>query len=297
MYRGRFAPTPSGPLHFGSLVAALGSYLDARCRSGEWRLRIEDVDPPRVAVGSVDAILRVLEACGFEWDGPVMYQSRRGEAYRAALESLRKLGLVYPCECSRQRLAGTGRRGVDGMVYAGTCRARHVQDGRSAQRFRVPDVRLTFEDALLGWVACDVASECGDIVLRRADGVYTYQLAVVVDDAEQGITHVVRGADLLTSTPRQIALQRALGLPMPVYAHLPVVLDSRGDKLSKQTLAPPVNSKQPLPALLAAAAFLGLDCPGGIGDLTEFWSCAVSSWPVHHAPAMRGRRMTNTKSL
>ena len=290
MYRGRFAPTPSGPLHFGSLVAALGSYLDARCRSGEWWLRIEDVDPPRVAVGSVDAILRVLEACGFEWDGPVMYQSRRGEAYRAALESLRKLGLVYPCECSRQRLAGTGRRGVDGMVYAGTCRARHDQDGRLALRFRVPDARMTFEDVLLGWVACDVAGECGDFVLRRADGVYTYQLAVVVDDAEQGISHVVRGADLLTSTPRQIVLQQALDLPTPGYLHLPVVQDERGEKLSKQTLARPVDPAHPLPSLLAAADFLGLDLAFDIGAIREFWPAMLAAWPGHIPPPIRGRR-------
>ncbi|NTV96208.1 MAG: tRNA glutamyl-Q(34) synthetase GluQRS, partial [Thiobacillus sp.] len=219
-YRGRFAPTPSGPLHFGSLVAALGSCLEARSRDGAWLLRIEDVDPPRVVAGSADAILRTLDTFGFEWDGPVVYQSRRTEAYRAALADLRRLDLVYACSCSRKQLAETARRGIDGTVYPGTCRARHEHDARLAQRFRVPNVRITFTDGLLGRVACDVAPECGDFVLRRADGVYTYQLAVVVDDAEQGISHIVRGADLLTSTPRQIVLQQALGLPTPSYLHL-----------------------------------------------------------------------------
>lgn len=289
-YRGRFAPTPSGPLHFGSLVAALGSYLEARVRGGEWLLRIEDVDPPRVVAGSVDTILRTLDGFGFEWDGPVMYQSRRGEAYRAALEALRHLDLVYACACSRRRLSETARRGVDGPVYPGTCRTRHHPDRALAHRLRVPDIRVAFHDALLGRVACNVAGECGDFVLRRADGVYTYQLAVVVDDAEQGISHVVRGADLLTSTPRQIVLQQALGLPTPAYLHLPVALDEHGDKLSKQTLAQPVDRAFPLTALRAAARFLGLVLPAGIGDSAEFWQAAKAAWPGHPPPPIRGRR-------
>lgn len=287
-YRGRFAPTPSGPLHFGSLVAALGSYLEARSRQGEWLLRIEDVDPPRVVAGAADAILRTLEAFGFEWDGPVIYQGRRTEAYAAALAELARLGLVYACACSRRQLAETARRGVDGPVYPGTCRARH--HGTGAWRFRVPEARVAFQDGLLGRVACDLAAECGDFVLRRADGVYTYQLAVVVDDAEQGITHVVRGADLLTSTPRQIALQRALGLPTPAYLHLPVALDEQGDKLSKQTLASPVEAADPLPALLAAAAFLGLALPADIAAVAEFWPAAQAAWPARRQAPIRGRR-------
>jgi glutamyl-Q tRNA(Asp) synthetase len=291
VYRGRFAPTPSGPLHFGSLVAALGSYLEARSRGGEWLLRIEDVDPPRVVAGSADGIMRTLEAFGFEWDGPVVYQSRRGEAYRATMETLRRLGRVYPCCCSRKRLAeAASRRGVDGFVYPGTCRTRHDRGGSLAERFRVPDIRVTFEDDLLGRVACDIATECGDFVLRRADGVYSYQLAVVVDDAEQGISHVVRGADLLTSTPRQIVLQQALGLPMPAYLHLPVVQDEHGEKLSKQTLARPVDPAHPLPSLLAAADFLGLDSAFDIGAIREFWPAMLAAWPGHIPPPIRGRR-------
>ncbi|MDD5365063.1 MAG: tRNA glutamyl-Q(34) synthetase GluQRS [Gallionellaceae bacterium] len=289
-YRGRFAPTPSGPLHFGSLVAALGSYLEARSHDGAWLLRIEDVDPPRVAAGSADAILHTLEAFGFEWDGPVMYQSRRGEAYRAAVDELWHLGLVYACACSRKQLSEVARRGVDGPVYPGTCRTRQHADRALAQRFRVPDSRVIFHDNLLGHVACNVASECGDFVLRRADGIYSYQLAVVVDDAEQGVSHVVRGADLLTSTPRQIVLQQALDLPTPAYLHLPVAFDEQGAKLSKQTLAQPVESASPLAALRAAARFLGLALPADIDTSAGFWQAALAAWPGHSPPPIRGRR-------
>lgn len=290
MYRGRFAPTPSGPLHFGSLVAALGSCLDARRAGGAWLVRIEDVDPPRTVAGAADTILRQLDGAGFEWDGAVLWQSQRHEAYRAALADLERNGLIYACACSRKQLAETARRGVDGPVYPGTCRGRHSHTRNAALRFRAPDRRIAFRDRLLGHVACDIARECGDYVLRRADGVYTYQLAVVVDDAEQGISHVVRGADLLTSTPRQIALQEALGLAPPTYLHLPVALDSRGDKLSKQTLAPALDAARPLPALLAAASFLGLGLPPGIGTPAEFWAAALAAWPAAHLPAIRGQR-------
>lgn len=285
-YRGRFAPTPSGSLHLGSLVAALGSCLDARAHDGAWLVRMEDVDPPRVVRGAADAILRALEAYGFEWDGPVLYQSRRGEAYHAALERLARDGRVYGCTCSRKLIQEQGTRGVDGPVYAGTCRARPAAAG-TAQRLRVPAARLVFDDALLGRVACDLARECGDFVLKRADGVYTYQLAVVVDDAEQGITQVVRGADLLTSTPRQRVLQDALGLPAPAYLHLPVVLDAHGDKLSKQTLAAPIDAAHPLPALHAAAAFLnlGMEPCGSVG---EFWQQALACWDRGRLPPVRG---------
>lgn len=295
-YRGRFAPTPSGPLHLGSLVAALGSFLAARVRDGEWLLRIEDVDPPRVMAGASDQILRTLDAFGFGWDGEVMYQSRRGEAYRAALEALRRQGQVYACTCSRKQLAGMTTRGVDGPVYPGTCRANPARDGSGALRFRVPVGRIRFSDGLLGDVACDVARECGDFVLRRADGVYTYQLAVVIDDVEQGVTDIVRGADLLASTPRQIVLQQALCLPTPAYAHLPVILDAHGDKLSKQTLAQPVDYRRPLPALLAAASFLGMVFPEAPASLAEFWSAAQGAWRERRPSPIRGRRPTPCNS-
>lgn len=289
-YRGRFAPTPSGPLHFGSLVAAMASWLDARARDGVWLVRIEDLDPPRVVAGAADDILRTLEAFGFRWDEPVMYQSRRNEAYRAALAELERLGLTYPCTCSRKQLSGIAQHGVDGPIYPGTCRMEPAAAKPAATRFRVPAGRVTFDDAIQGRVACDVATECGDFVLRRADDVFTYQLAVVVDDAEQGINHIVRGADLLTSTPRQIVLQQALGLAPIAYAHLPVVLDERGDKLSKQTLATPADSRRPLAGLLAAATFLGLAPPAGLANPDEFWQWAAERWRERRILPVRGHR-------
>ncbi len=295
-YRGRFAPTPSGPLHFGSLVAALGSCLEARVRDGAWLVRMEDVDPPRVAAGAADDILRTLEAFGFEWDGPVLYQSRRAEAYREALERLNRLGLVYPCTCSRKQLSEHARRGVDGPVYPGTCRARHPGRDEAALRLRVPVRRIVFQDGLQGRIACDVAEECGDFVLRRADGVYSYQLAVVVDDAEQGITHVVRGADLLASTPRQIVLQGYLERPTPQYLHLPVALDERGDKLSKQTLAERVDARAPLPALHAAMEFLGMASDRSVADVREFWAKARARWSAELLPPLRGKRSAGCRA-
>lgn len=287
-YRGRFAPSPSGPLHFGSLVAALASYLDARAHGGEWLLRMEDVDMPRVVAGAADAILQTLEAYGFEWTGEVMYQSRRGEAYRATLQALQDRGLVYACTCSRRQLAETAKRGIDGFIYQGTCRERPLLLD-AALRLRVPAERIVFDDRIQGRVACDLARESGDFVLKRADGIYAYQLAVVVDDAEQGISHIVRGADLLTSTPRQIALQRYLGLATPSYAHLPVVLDPVGDKLSKQTLAAPIDARDPIPALLQALRFLGTADVRAVGSVAEFWAQADEAWPPLIRP-VRGRR-------
>jgi len=277
------------------LVAALASFLEARAHAGQWFVRIEDVDPPRVVPGAAEAILRTLEAFGFEWDGEVLWQSRRQAAYQAALESLHDAGGLYPCHCSRREIAATGRWGVDGPVYPGHCRGRNLALGRAgvALRMRVPDIRVEFEDAVQGRVACHVGQECGDFVLRRADGVYTYQLAAVVDDAEQGVTHVVRGADLLASTPRQIVLQRALGFYTPAYLHLPVVLDGQGDKLSKQTLATPINPRASLPALYAAMRFLGFQPPSTLENNAEFWAWAGLAWPARRLPPLRGMRMAD----
>lgn len=289
-YRGRFAPTPSGALHFGSLIAALGSYLDARAHAGEWHLRIEDIDPPRVVPGAADNILRTLDAFGFEWDGPVVYQSRRGEAYLAALDRLHHDGRLYGCNCTRKLLRQNARPGVDGPVYPGTCRMRNLPL-HSAVRLPVPESRVVFDDLLAGRVACDVASECGDFVLRRADGVYSYQLAVTVDDADLGVTHIVRGSDLLASTPRQIVLQQALAYPTPAYLHLPVALNDDGGKLSKQTLASPLIDTDPLPALLQAAAFLGLDPLQQIVTTEEFWRYAYQSWQRENLAPLRGKRL------
>ena len=249
-YRGRFAPSPTGPLHFGSLVAALGSWLLARHAGGEWLVRVEDLDPPREVAGAATGQLRALAGFGLESDGSVLWQSTRGDAYQAALDQLLAAGLAFACHCSRAALAADG--GIHRRCVPGARRA------DPAIRMRVGDgTRVAFEDAIQGRFEQDVAAEVGDFVLRRADGPWAYQLAVVVDDADQGITDVVRGADLLDSTPRQRLLQRALGLPTPRHAHLPLVLDGEGRKLSKSLAALPVDAADPLPALRAAWSVLG----------------------------------------
>jgi len=286
-YRGRFAPSPTGPLHFGSLVAAIGSYLDARRHGGAWLVRMEDLDPPRAAPGAAGDILRTLEACGMEWDGPVAHQSAHNDAYHCSVHRLRKMGVVYPCACSRREIADSAIAGPDGPVYPGSCREGTVQ-GRNARALRL-DTRgavVAFEDALQGPVTSNLEREFGDFVLYRADGVYAYQLAVVVDDAEQGITDIVRGADLLGSTPRQIYVQQLLGLPRPRYAHLPVAVNAGGEKLSKQTLAPPVDTSKPVPALVAALRFLGHRPPKKLarGTVAELWAWAVKNWNLDRVP-------------
>lgn len=290
LYRGRFAPSPTGPLHFGSLVAAVGSFLEARARGGEWLVRIDDLDPPRIVPGASDAILRTLEACGMQWSGAVVYQSTRAEAYHCALHELRATGKVYPCACSRREIADSGVAGIEGYVYPGTCRE-GVPAGRAARAWRI-DTRsaaIEFEDAIQGRVAYDLESQIGDFVLYRADRVYAYQLAATVDDAEQGITDVVRGADLLDSTPRQIYLQRLLGLPTPHYAHLPVAVDERGEKLSKQTKAPPIEDIGFASALVRALRFLGHDAPRELeaADVEEIWRWAKESWRLDRVPRVR----------
>ena len=286
-YRGRFAPSPTGPLHFGSLVAAVGSYLEAKSRGGAWLVRMEDLDPPREQPGAADAILRTLEACGMAWDGNIMYQSQRSEAYRAALARLEAQGLVYVCGCSRREIADSGL-GPDGaLIYPGTCR-NGLAPGKTprATRVRVDHETIEFEDAVQGKIRQDLAAEVGDFVLLRADGLYAYQLAVVVDDAEQGITDVVRGADLLDSTPRQIYLQRLLGLPTPRYLHLPAAVNAAGEKLSKQTRAAPVDERDPVPVLAQVMDFLGQAPPAQLrrAPLAEFWRWALAHWDAKHIP-------------
>lgn len=277
-YHGRFAPSPTGPLHFGSLVAALASWLDARAAAGRWSVRIEDVDAPRTVPGAADEILRALEACGLEWDGEVTYQSARGALYEAALERLRAAGRVYRCRCSRREVADSGITGIEGAVYPGTCRDRVIPiEETCAWRFRVAPGIVEFEDRVQGLVAQDVAREMGDFVLRRRDGFHAYQLAVVVDDAEQGITDVVRGADLLASTPRQILLQRALAAPTPRYLHFPVATDAHGAKLSKQNLAPALDGGRAASLLPAALAFLGQEVPDA-GPPRSLLEEAVRRW-------------------
>jgi glutamyl-Q tRNA(Asp) synthetase len=289
-YRGRFAPSPTGPLHFGSLVAAVASYLDARARGGKWIVRIEDIDPPREVPGAADDILRTLEAFGLEWDGAILYQSRRAEAYRAALDALERAGALYGCACTRKEIADSSVMGIEGPVYPGTCRGGPV-NGRAPRALRVrTDARtIAFRDRWQGDIVRNLERAFGDFVVRRADGLFAYQLAVVVDDAAQGITDVVRGSDLIESTPRQIYLQHLLGYPTPRYAHLPVAVDGRGEKLSKQTFAAPVNRANPDPALRQALAFLGQDVPTGRdeGSAGSLLAWAVAHWDAGAVPRRR----------
>lgn len=272
--RGRFAPSPTGPLHLGSLVAAVGSWLFARSAGGEWIVRMEDLDGPRVVPGAADEILRALERYGLEWDGPVAVQSARVDLYEAALERLRGVGLAYDCACTRAEVARAAAAPdasdpVDaaGAVYGGTCRS-GLAPGRAARatRFLVPEGTIWFVDRVRGRVEEDVSRAVGDFVVKRADGPFAYQLAVVVDDAEQGVTEVTRGGDLLSSTARQIALQRALGLPTPAYAHLPLVLGPDGRKLGKREGAlalETLDERRVAETLGLALRLLGQEAPEG----------------------------------
>jgi len=290
IYRGRFAPSPTGPLHFGSLVAAVASYLEAKSRAGEWLVRMEDLDTPRNVPGAADDILRALTACGMRWDDAVIYQSARTDAYHAELHRLRALGLVYPCACSRREIADSAVSGIEGPVYPGTCRA-GLAPGKTVRAWRI-DVRgadIRFDDAIQGPVLQDLARDIGDFVLLRADHVYAYQLAVVVDDAEQGITDVVRGADLLDSTPRQIFLHKLLKFTPPRYCHVPVAANANGEKLSKQTHAAAVDYARPQAALVPALRFLGQQPPDDLVDanIGEFWNWALRNWRIDRVPRAR----------
>jgi glutamyl-Q tRNA(Asp) synthetase len=291
-YRGRFAPSPTGPLHFGSLVAAVGSYLDARHHSGEWLVRMEDLDPPREVPGAADDILRTLERYGLHWDGAVIYQGRRRSEYQRALEQLDTDGWLYGCACTRREIADTALPGQGGTIYPGTCR-NGLADGRKARalRVRVENTEISLDDGLQGSTRQHLGRDVGDFVVRRADLLAAYQLAVVVDDAAQQITHIVRGADLLESTPRQMYLQGLLGLPTPTYLHLSVAIDRSGEKLSKQTCAPAVGAADPVAVLLDVLQFLQQDVPGSAGDVTleDLWQWAVKRWDKTRLHAIRTR--------
>lgn len=292
-YRGRFAPSPTGPLHFGSLLAAAGSWLDARAVGGEWLLRIEDLDPPREPPGAVDQILRALDVFGLHWDGEVVFQSRRLEAYEAALAGLVDAGWAYPCRCSRKAVADANRRlGQPGSRrYPGTCRAQPSGTIRNSRivRLRTPAERVGIEDRLQGPYAQHLEKEVGDFVLRRREGYIAYQLAVVVDDAAQGITDVVRGIDLLDSTPRQLWLQRLLGFATPRYMHLPVVVRPDGEKLSKQTGAAGVDTREASTLASRALACLGHPPPAELAGAApaELWGWALGRWQPQQ---LAGRR-------
>lgn len=317
-YRGRFAPSPTGPLHAGSLVAALASWLDARAHQGQWLVRLEDVDTPRCSPAAARLILQQLAACGLVSDGPVWVQSERGTAYAQALARLQQAGLAYPCACTRQdiehalRDSGQVRERHTELRYPGTCRSgTHGKPGRAWRMLTTPNSQIKqpesldfkaflapfiengkwhWHDRISGWHAQDVAQRVGDFVLRRADGLWAYQLAVVVDDAAQGITHVVRGADLADNTPRQLLLQHALGLPHPRYLHTPLVLGTDGEKLSKHNGAAPLNLDDPLAALNAAAAALGLQphtaCP--MGEALQTWTLEWAHLHPCPSPAADG---------
>lgn len=284
-YRGRFAPSPTGPLHFGSLIAALASWCDARAHGGEWLLRIEDVDTTRSRANASDDILSTLEAHGFEWNGQVVHQSARGALYQAAFDELASGNAVFGCSCTRAELEGAPR-GVGGeRVYPGTCRT-GIATGRDARAWRVKvgDETVGFADRVQGRHEQRLVRDVGDFVIRRADGLFAYQLAVVVDDAMQGITHVVRGADLLASTPRQIWLQRKLGYPTPVYLHHAVALDAQGIKLSKQSGAAALAGN-PVVALTKAWRFLDQrEPPSPPVAIRDFWQWAHSEWDARRLP-------------
>ena len=289
-YRGRFAPSPTGPLHKGSLLAALASYLQAKKHNGQWLVRMEDVDELRNVKGAADEILHSLDAFGFEWDENILYQTQRKEAYAEALSSLKDQQLVYPCTCSRKSLRAQAESGMIetgklGYIYPGNCINNQFTNRKALDysiRIKTPDSSFGFNDELLGEYSQNLQSDLGDFIIRRRDGLFAYQLAVVVDDAYQNISHVVRGADLLDSTPRQIFLQQCLNYPSLEYTHLPLILCERGDKLSKQTGAQGIGNVANVPLLVECMAFLGQEPPAGLArdSLGNFWDWAFESWDI-----------------
>ena len=288
MYTGRFAPSPTGLLHIGSLLTAVASYADARSNGGKWLVRMEDLDPPREMAGAASHILHTLEAFGFEWDGEVAYQSRRYALYEETLCRLKTAGLVYPCYCSRKDWQAGARRGADGFVYNGRCRHPDqrpaLQGKQPAWRIRVPDRVIGFSDGIVGDYAQNLARDIGDFVLLRADGYWAYQLAVVADDAEQGVTHIVRGQDLLVSTPRQIYLQQCLDVPTPQYAHLPLLTNAQGQKWSKQTLAPALDLNRREQLLRQVFRYLNLPEAPETDRPAELLDWAVTHWDMDKVP-------------
>jgi len=325
-YRGRFAPSPTGSLHFGSLVAAVGSYLDAKHHHGTWLVRMEDLDTPRCVAGAADDILRTLAAFGLHSDEPVLYQNQRTAAYEAALHQLQTIGAVYPCCCTRKEITDSALHGIDGQIYPGTCR-NGIPEGRQERAWRVrtdylcrhsresgnPAIQnaffsnpldsrfrgndethnavgvISFEDTLQVQITQHLENEIGDFVVKRADGLFAYQLAVAVDDAFQGITHIVRGADLLHSTPRQIYLQRLLELPTPHYMHLPIAVNAQGEKLSKQTLAQAIGTNNVVATLLSVLEFLQQQPPVELRDesVEKILNWAVANWRLEQLKNVR----------
>ena len=277
-YVGRFAPSPTGPLHFGSLLAAVASYVQAKSRSGWWLLRVEDIDPPRQQEGAIEEILTALERYGFEWDGPVTYQSENAARHHQVVAELRAAGLAYPCSCSRRDLA-TAKQGPLGAIYPGTCRT-GCQGDECAVRVRTYDAPIEFVDVLQGTQCQRLESESGDFVIRRRDGLIAYHLAVVVDDFDQGISEIIRGIDLLDSTPRQIHLQRLLDYRTPAYLHIPVAENAEGQKLSKLTGAPAIPLDNINRTLVIALEALGQRPPPelAVSSLDDIWIWSIKHW-------------------
>ena len=274
-YVGRFAPSPSGPLHFGSLVAALAAYLDARANKGKWLLRIEDLDPPRESPTAATEIINQLHSFGFDWDEIPLYQSTRLDAYAETHQKLTDAGMVYQCICSRKSIPS---------IYGGTCRNRQLDVAPSAIRLLTPDAVIAFEDQILGRRSFDMRRDIGDFIIKRKDGLFAYQLAVVVDDQYQGITHVIRGSDLLDSTPRQICLQQYLNFRPVFYAHFPVILGNDGHKLSKQTNATPITTEDPPTVIKFALRALG-QMPVKQTRPGLMLRAAVNQWSLKSVPA------------
>ena len=295
-YVGRFAPSPTGSLHFGSLVAAVASYCDAKANAGKWLVRMEDLDKPREVSGAAGDILRCLETFGFEWDDEVYYQSKRDGLYAEALNHLQIQALIYPCTCTRKEISDSSNaQGIDGLIYPKTCFNHAPKTSiHAAYRVIVLDKNIIFLDLVQGEITQNLARDVGDFILKRADGLFAYQLAVVVDDTAQGVTHIVRGADLLNSTPRQIYLQQLLGFsnlnrPTPYYAHVPIATNHAGEKLSKQTRAEPIDTHLATHYLFEALSFLGQSPLGEIKNatLTEVWRWAIANWKITCVPKNR----------
>lgn len=281
-YRGRFAPSPTGPVHYGTLVAAVGSYLQSRSNNGQWFLRIDDIDVTRKVKDADTDIIKTLEAFGFEWDGEIIYQSTQTDYYEQALTQLVNQSLVFPCLCSRKQLAESNSE-----IYPGNCRQRTLPEKKPhALRVLAKDITITFEDTVMGQQSQNIKQQCGDFIIKRRDGLFAYQLAIVVDDARQNISEVVRGADLLDSTPRQIYLQQLLGLPTPGYCHLPLAVDAAGDKISKSEGALKINIKHREKLLVSVLEFLGQQPPNDLAEaiLSDIWSWAGAHWQVGSIP-------------
>jgi glutamyl-Q tRNA(Asp) synthetase len=284
-YRGRFAPSPTGAVHYGTLIAAVGSYLQAKKNQGKWFLRIDDIDVTRKIEGADTGIIKTLESFGFEWDGEIIYQSSQTRHYQQALEQLISQSLVFPCLCSRKQLADSSSD-----IYPGTCRDRRLPEKKQhALRVMAKNIDIEFNDVVMGIQKQNIEKQCGDFIIRRRDGLFAYQLAIVVDDAMQNITEIVRGADLLSSTPRQIYLQQRLNYPTPSYCHLPLAVDEAGNKISKSEGATKIDINNKEYLLLSVLNFLGQQPPEALfkSDITDIWEWAIKHWQIDLVPAVK----------